>query len=136
MSSTSSSFRTELNIPVKKDPRTFEQSRKDLVTNLEKSYKTSSSVDPTGDSVSSISSQSVKSSTRSTGAGPLAGGWEFQRSRWIDEAKKQFDEDVRRMRNSMFALEVSHYISTSLNFRIYRLNFKTFPSLFHFNVEA
>ncbi|KAM3187208.1 hypothetical protein ACTXT7_002761 [Hymenolepis weldensis] len=105
MASTSSSFRSELNIPVKKDPRTFEQSRKDLVTKLEKSYKTSSTADTTGDSVSTMSSQSVKSSTRSTGAGPLAGNWEFQRSRWIDEAKKQFDEDVRRMRNNMFALE-------------------------------
>lgn len=107
MASTSSSFRSELNIPVKKDPRTFEQSRKDLVTKLEKSYKTSSTADTTGDSVSTMSSQSVKSSTRSTGAGPLAGNWEFQRSRWIDEAKKQFDEDVRRMRKNMFALEVN-----------------------------
>lgn len=111
MSSNSSSFRTEISIPVKKDPRTFEQSRKDLVTKLEKSYKTSSTADTSGvgDSVSSMSSQSLKSSTRSTGAGPLANSssWEFQRNRWIDEAKRQFDDDVRRMRSNMFALEVS-----------------------------
>ncbi|VDM33648.1 unnamed protein product [Hydatigera taeniaeformis] len=105
--SATSSYRSEINIPVTKDPRTFEQSRKDLVTKLEKSYKSSSTTDTGGDTISSVSSQSVKSETRSSGGGPLTGGssWEFQRSRWIDEAKRQFDDDVRRMRSNMFALE-------------------------------
>uniref|UniRef100_A0A5K3EJ41 RPAP1_N domain-containing protein n=1 Tax=Mesocestoides corti TaxID=53468 RepID=A0A5K3EJ41_MESCO len=108
MSSTSSSFRSEINIPVKKDPRTFEQSRKDLVTKLEKSYKSSSMTDAGEDAISSVSSQNVKSTTRSSGAGPLTTGssWEFQRSKWIDDARRKFDEDVRRMRSNMFALEV------------------------------
>uniref|UniRef100_A0A5K3EKR7 RPAP1_N domain-containing protein n=1 Tax=Mesocestoides corti TaxID=53468 RepID=A0A5K3EKR7_MESCO len=107
MSSTSSSFRSEINIPVKKDPRTFEQSRKDLVTKLEKSYKSSSMTDAGEDAISSVSSQNVKSTTRSSGAGPLTTGssWEFQRSKWIDDARRKFDEDVRRMRSNMFALE-------------------------------
>lgn len=111
--SATSSYRSEINIPVTRDPRTFEQSRKDLVTKLEKSYKSSSTKDTGGDTISSVSSQSVKSETRSSGGGPLTGGssWEFQRSRWIDEAKRQFDEDVRRMRSNMFALEVSYIIN-------------------------
>ncbi|KAL7060039.1 hypothetical protein AAHC03_09395 [Spirometra sp. Aus1] len=98
------SYRSEITIPVTKDPRTFEQRRNDMVTKLEQSYKTTSSVGPGDSDTTTVSSIKTESST--VGNRAVANpSWDVQRSKWIEDARNRFDMDVQNMRKNMFALE-------------------------------
>ncbi|VEL41324.1 unnamed protein product [Protopolystoma xenopodis] len=94
----SSSYHSELNIPVKKDPRTFEQQRDDMFSKLERSYSSSSK--------STVTEGSKPTGLIKSSAGD-AEDWDSEVSRWISESRKRWGRDLSRMRQDMFALEVS-----------------------------
>ncbi|CAL8107303.1 unnamed protein product [Calicophoron daubneyi] len=110
-----SNYRTEMSIPVKRDPRSFEQSRKDMFSNLERTYSSSSTTTRTqrqlipggtesSDAVSSISTDSTLSGSRR----PMlraAGEWDDEVNSWLSESRRRWNEDIRRMKQEMFALE-------------------------------
>ncbi|VDP80503.1 unnamed protein product [Schistosoma mattheei] len=97
------SYRTEINIPISRDKRTFEQRRKDMLSNLERSYSKHSRTDIHKNS-SSESSIPLTESTIS-GSNRHISDWDDEVNRWISETRSKWSEDMKRMRQSMFALE-------------------------------
>ncbi|VDP74080.1 unnamed protein product [Echinostoma caproni] len=115
-----SNYRTEMNIPVTRDARTFEQRRRDMLSNLERRTTTSTStmsqkqvISGTDPMISRAGSDTTASSlTADTG---LSGShhslirgrddWDQEVDRWIAETRSRWNEDMRRMRQDMFALE-------------------------------
>ncbi|CAH8480944.1 Heat shock protein [Schistosoma haematobium] len=96
-------YRTEINIPISRDKRTFEQRRKDMLSNLERSYSKHSRTDIHKNS-SSESSIPLTESTIS-GSNRYISDWDDEVNRWISETRSKWSEDMKRMRQSMFALE-------------------------------
>ncbi|TGZ58612.1 hypothetical protein CRM22_009547 [Opisthorchis felineus] len=99
-----SDYRTQVNIPVTRDARTFEQCRKDMFNNLER--RTSTRLN---DRVGAPSDTSATSLTTDSG---IAGNtfrspddWDREVDRWIGESRRRWNEEMRRMRQDMFALE-------------------------------
>ncbi|KAH8850691.1 Major egg antigen [Schistosoma japonicum] len=84
-------YRTEINIPVSRDKRTFEQRRKDMLSKLERSYRSESSVP--------LSESTISGSHR------RLNDWDDEVNRWISDTRSKWSEDMKRMRQSMFALE-------------------------------
>lgn len=101
-------YRTEINIPISRDKRTFEQRRKDMLSNLERSYSKHSRTDIHKNS-SSESSIPLTESTIS-GSNRHISDWDDEVNRWISETRSKWSEDMKRMRQSMFALEVRIYM--------------------------
>ncbi|KAF7259757.1 hypothetical protein EG68_02969 [Paragonimus skrjabini miyazakii] len=102
--------RTELNIPVRRDARTFEQRRKDMLTNLER--RTSTRLSDRSGAVHTVSSTSDTAASSLTPDSTLSGShfrsrddWDEEVDRWIGESRRRFNEEMRRMRQDMFALE-------------------------------
>ncbi|THD27075.1 Major egg antigen [Fasciola hepatica] len=115
-----SNYRTEMNIPVTRDARTFEQRRRDMLSNLERRTTTSTSsmsqkhvISGTDPMITRAGSDTTASSlTTDTGIGgshhSLIRGhdnWDSEVDRWITETRSRWNEDMRRMRQDMFALE-------------------------------
>ncbi|KAF6771014.1 hypothetical protein AHF37_10325 [Paragonimus kellicotti] len=119
--------RTELNIPVRRDARTFEQRRKDMLTNLER--RTSTRLSDRSGAVHTVSSTSDAAASSLTPDSTLSGShfrsrddWDEEVDRWIGESRRRFNEEMRRMRQDMFALEKrelssSHLICQQLELR-------------------
>lgn len=103
-----SEFRTEMNIPVTRDTRTFEQRRKDMLTNLERrtSSRRTEQTNISRSGISDTSGPTMPSDNiynRSlTGHGD---DWDHEVDRWISESRQRWNEEMRRMRKDMFALE-------------------------------
>ncbi|CAH8827811.1 unnamed protein product [Trichobilharzia szidati] len=91
-------YRTEINIPVSRDSRTFEQRRKDMLNNLERSYSKHSRTD-VHKQHSGTESSTVPLSDRHLD------DWDDEVNRWISDTRSKWSEDMKRMRQSMFALE-------------------------------
>ncbi|CAH8465150.1 unnamed protein product [Heterobilharzia americana] len=97
------SYRTEINIPVSRDSRTFEQRRKDMLNNLERSYSKHSRTDihkhSGSESTAPLSDSGIGGSHRHLSE------WDDEVNRWISDTRSKWSEDMKRMRQSMFALE-------------------------------
>ncbi|KAF7261813.1 hypothetical protein EG68_00927 [Paragonimus skrjabini miyazakii] len=86
----------EIVIPVKRDERTFEKRRRDMVSNLERSRNQCSNMD-----IVPASSVSVMP-RRSQGWYPR--GWFDGLDRWIQETQAGWNDHMRRMRKDVFSL--------------------------------
>lgn len=95
----------EVTIPVKRDDRTFEEQRKDMFTNLQR--RTSSRINDR--------SQGANSDTTATSLSLDSGftgrdDWNNEVNNWTNQTLKRWDDQMRRTRQDMFALEpVDHF---------------------------
>lgn len=100
-----SNYRTEVNIPVSKDSRTFEQQRKDMLSNLEQTYQIQSNVR------SSSTTSSRKTENCNTFDNPNLNDddlniWDKDVHKWIQNSRSKWNENMNKMRQSMFDLKV------------------------------
>lgn len=104
----------EITIPVNRDARTFEQSRKDMLTNLERRKSERVVQEPHVQSNTKPSStMSMESSFGSGRHSAFSDDWDQEVDRWINESNRRWNEDISRMRQGMFALQPVDDFQTS-----------------------
>ena len=91
----SSGKNTPVNIPVNRESRSFEKHRRDMLSNLERNIGSGE-----------VRNQ-VASNNGSGGIAPFHNNWIDELDGWMNASWNRLDDEMRRMRNSMFALLVS-----------------------------
>lgn len=94
-------FRSEVNIPVSRDSRTFEQHRKDMLNKLERSYSKRDNTYTSDTTASTLMSEPGFNKTFRSHRDE----WDEEVNRWIADTRSRWSEDMKRKRQSMFALE-------------------------------